>query len=59
MIPEDQFDDSGFDFIDNNHNKNKPIQPGIGNVLGIDEESNENDDDLMALENDLIVAGAQ
>jgi len=30
----------------------------MGNVLGIEEESNENDDDLMALENDLIVAGA-
>lgn len=58
MIPEDQFDDSGFDFIDNNDNKNKP-KTDIGNILGIDEESNENDDDdLMALENDLIVAGA-
>ena len=30
----------------------------MGNILGIEEESNENDDDLMALENDLIVAGA-
>ena len=30
----------------------------MGNVLGIEEDLNEGEDDLMALENDLIVAGA-
>ena len=59
VIPEDQFDDenSGFDFIDNNQTKKQNI---IGNVLGIEEDLDEHDEsDLMALENDLIVAGAE